>query len=51
MEETNAELKETNAELVETNAELKVTNAERQRTIETLLKEIAQLKEGYGQKK
>ena len=51
MEETNAELKETNAELVETNAELKVTNAERQRTIETLLKEIAQLKEGSGQKK
>ncbi len=46
----NAELKETNAELEETNAELKETNAEQQRTIEALLKEIAQLKAGSGQK-
>lgn len=43
-------LKRENAELEETNAELEVANAEQQRTIEALLKEIAQLKEGSGQK-
>ncbi len=41
-----AEQKKENTELKETNAELEVANAEQQRMIETLLKEIAQLKEG-----